>query len=413
MLSLVLYRLKRPYHFFKTGLLRGLPAQLKYGFPEKKLKCVVISGTDGKTTTATLIHHLLTSNSIKAGLLSTVSARIGSKEIDTGLHVTAPEPQDLFFVLQQMVEAGCTHVVMEMTSHGAYQFRNWGIKPWLGGITNITHEHFDYHLNYQEYARAKLQQFRGALKVFFPEGDKSYSIARKMLRSVQVKFYSATTKLPQGVSRAIKSRFAEPYNQQNAILASLIASEVGLSPKNIAAAISSFPGVPGRLEQIPTTKGFRVFVDFAHTPNAVESVLTHLKSQSKGKLIAILGCAGLRDRTKRASMGKIAASLADLAIFTAEDPRTENLWTIIGQMKSQLGTFHNKVLSIPNRGEAIHFAITHLAKRGDTIAILGKGHEKSLCIGTKEFAWNDRSAVQHIFQTSEVPTLGASLADAT
>ncbi len=413
MLSVVLYRLKRPYHFFKTGLLRGLPAQLKYGFPEKKLKCIVISGTDGKTTTATLIHHLLTSNSIKTGLLSTVSARIGSKEIDTGLHVTAPEPQDLYFVLQQMVDAGCTHVVMEMTSHGAYQFRNWGIKPWLGGITNITHEHFDYHLNYQEYARAKLQQFRSAKKVFFPEGDRSYSIARKMLRSVQVKFYSATTKLPQGVSRAIKNRFAESYNQQNAILASLIATEVGLSPQNIATALSSFPGVPGRLEQIPTTKGFRVFVDFAHTPNAVESVLSHLKSQSKGKLIAVLGCAGLRDRSKRASMGKIAATLADLAIFTTEDPRTENLWSIIDQMKSQLGTLHNKVLTIPNRGEAIHFAITRLAKRGDTIAILGKGHEKSLCIGLKEFDWNDQNAVQHILLTSEVPVLGAALSKTT
>ena len=166
MLSLLMYYLKRPYHFFKTGLMRGLPAQVKNHFPQRRLKIILISGTDGKTTTCTLLHDILNAGSIKAGLITTVSAKIGSKIIDTGLHVTAPEPQDLYTVLRQMVDAGCTHVVMEMTSHGAYQFRNWGITAWLGGITNITHEHFDYHINYQEYAKAKLQQFRGAQKVF-------------------------------------------------------------------------------------------------------------------------------------------------------------------------------------------------------------------------------------------------------
>lgn len=410
MLSLVLYRLKRPYHFFKTGLLQGLRAQWQYGFPEKRLKIIVITGTDGKTTTATLLHHVLTTNQIKAGLLTTVSAQIGTKSIDTGLHVTAPEPQQLYDVLRQMVDAGCTHVVMEMTSHGSYQFRNWGIKPWLGGVTNITHDHFDYHLNYKEYALAKLIQFKKTPKVYFPEGDRSYSLARKILRSVQVKLYSSSTKLPPIIFRALTQRFPETFNRQNAILASLIAIEVGVPPAKIASAIRSFIGVAGRLEQIPTSKGFRIYVDFAHTPHAVESVLSYLKSQTKGRLIAILGCAGLRDRVKRPMMGKKAATYADLAIFTAEDPRTENVWTIIGQMKSQLHTLHNKVISVPDRGIALSFAISDLAKRGDTVVILGKGHENSMCFGSQEFLWNDRTAVQQILNSGEVPTLGKALA---
>lgn len=410
MLSLVLYRLKRPYHFIKTGLLQGLRSQWRFGFPEKKLKIIVITGTDGKTTTATLLHHVLTANNIKAGLLTTVSAQIGTKSIDTGLHVTAPEPQQLYDILRQMVDAGCTHVVMEMTSHGSYQFRNWGIKPWLGGITNVTHDHFDYHLNYDEYATAKLIQFKKAQKVYFPEGDRSYTLARKILRSVQVKLYSSSTKLPPVIFRALAQRFPETFNRQNAILVSLIAIEAGVPPATIASAIRSFEGVAGRLEQIPTSRGFHIYVDFAHTPHAVESVLSYLKSQTKGRLIAILGCAGLRDKVKRPMMGKMAATHADLVIFTAEDPRTENVWTIIGQMKSQLHTLHNKVISIPDRGFALHFAISDLAKRGDTLVILGKGHENSMCFGSQEFFWNDRTAVQQILGSGEIPILGKAVA---
>lgn len=404
---MILYRLKRPFHFVKTGLLKGLRTQLRLQFPERKIEVIVVSGTDGKTTTATLLHHFLTQGGIKAGLITTVSAKIGKTEVDTGLHVTAPEPDQLLSLLDQMSKKSCTHVVLEMTSHGAYQFRNWGIRPKLGGITNITHEHFDYHQNYQEYARAKLSQFARAEKVFFPEGDRSYSIARKVLRNVQTKFYTEQTSISPQVDRAIRARFPEIYNQRNAILACLLALEVGVEKKQLAQATASFTGVPGRLEKVLNNKGVTIFVDFAHTPNAVAEVLSQLRKQTKRRLIVIHGAAGLRDVTKRPKMGRNAAEHADLVVYTAEDPRTENVWSIIEQMKSDLDTLHRKVLSIADRGEAIHFVLTQLAQKGDTIAILGKGHEQSMCFGTTEYRWNDTTAVQTVLNTGEVPQLGS------
>ncbi|MCA9373342.1 hypothetical protein KC921_04580 [Candidatus Woesebacteria bacterium] len=409
MFSYWIYRLKRPYHFVKTGLLKGLPAQVKFHHPEKQIKPIVISGTDGKTTTTSLIYHILTTAGIKSSLLTTVSAKIGSSEIDTGFHVTAPDPTELYRFLAQSVAAKCQYIVIEMTSHGSYQYRNWGIRPYVAGLTNITHEHLDYHQNYAEYAKAKLQQFRGAQKFFFPEGDRSYPYTRSALRSVPIKFYSLETEVPKQIAKAIKRRFVERYNQKNAILATLIAQELSVPDVSIAKAITTFAGVPGRMEVIPSKKPFKIVVDFAHTPNAVTEVLTHLRKETKGKLYVILGCAGLRDHTKRPKMGLAAAKIADLACFTSEDPRIENSWTIIGQMKSQLGAYYGKVISMPDRGKAIQFVISTLAKKGDTVAILGKGHEQSFCIGTTEYAWNDRQAVETVLKTGEIPTLGKVL----
>lgn len=411
MLPLLLYRLKRPYHFVKTGLLQGLPAEIRSKFVQKHLTIIQISGTDGKTTTATLLHHLLTQAGISAGLISTVHAVIANETLDTGFHVTSPDPATLYASLTKMKLAGNTHVVLEMTSHGAYQYRNWGILPTYGGITNITHEHLDYHVTYAEYAKAKLQQFKGAKKVFFPENDRSYAIARKVLRSVPISLYSTNPRLPKAVLRAIKSRFEQTYNQKNAILACLLGQEIGIPAKQLAEAVLSFPGVRGRLEKIKTKSGVTVVIDFAHTPNAVESVLQYLKSSTKGRLYVVLGCAGKRDVTKRPAMGRLAAQISDRAVFTAEDPRTESVWAIIAQMKSDLGTNHNKVISIADRGEAIHFVLTKLAKRGDTVAILGKGHESSMCFGNTESYWDDLKAVKQVLSTGEVPTPTSIQAD--
>jgi UDP-N-acetylmuramoyl-L-alanyl-D-glutamate--2,6-diaminopimelate ligase len=153
MLKYIVYYLKRPYHFFKTGLLQGLLAQLKYRFPANKIKVITITGTDGKTTTSTLVFDMLNQAGHKAGLISTVEAKIGQEKIDTGLHVTAPRPLQLQKLLRKMVDADCEYAVIEMTSHGVYQYRDWGIKPLIAGLTNVSHEHLDYHLNYNIYRR--------------------------------------------------------------------------------------------------------------------------------------------------------------------------------------------------------------------------------------------------------------------
>jgi len=412
----LIYKLKRPYHFIKTGLLKGVPAQIKYGFPEKKLKIIIITGTDGKTTSSTLLYNVLKSAGKKVGLISTVAAYIGDKEIETGLHVTAPGPKKLRQFMKKMKDKKFEYLVLEFTSHGAYQYRNWGIKPLITGVTNVTHEHLDYHINYQQYIKAKFLLLKNSQTVILNGDDKSYLKFRKLLnlKKQNVISYSAEDKvngkaregaLGQKISRTlnqiITKKFPEKYNQMNARLVAKIAQNVGIEDKDIAKGLQTFQGVPGRMQFVPIKKNFQVVVDFAHTPNALEAALMALREKmrtekSRGNLIAVFGCAGARDKEKRPMMGKVAVELADLAIFTAEDPRSEDVWAIIRQMKEQVETDHNKIISIADRKKAIEYALTKLAKKGDIVGIFGKGPEKSMCYGTTEYPWSDEGAVKEI-----------------
>ncbi len=397
----LIYPLKRPYHFFKTGIRKGVWGQLKYRFPAKKIKVITITGTDGKTTTSTLIYHILNSANIKAGLVSTVAAKIGKKEIETGLHVTAPEPLEIQHLLRQMVDECCQYAVLEMTSHGAYQYRDWGIKPEYTGLTNITHEHLDYHPNYDQYIDAKCLLLKKSPVIYLNKDDQSfYRVKQRLnLKKHDVDSYSLEDAIPTIIDKAIKSRFKEMYNHSNARLAVAIAQRIGIKNSVIAQAIQTFSGVEGRVEEIKMGQKFRVVVDFAHTPNAIDNVLSALKKQQKkGKLIALFGSAGKRDITKRPIMGRMAAKNADLVIITADDPRTEDVWGIIHQIKSGIETEHNKIISITNRFQAIKFALTQLAKPGDTVALLGKGAEKSIAIGKKEIPWSDKLVAEQIIK---------------
>ncbi|AKM81592.1 MAG: UDP-N-acetylmuramyl-tripeptide synthetase [Candidatus Pacebacteria bacterium GW2011_GWF2_38_9] len=412
--SELIYRLKRPYHFFKTGLIKGLPARIKYLFPDKKLKIIAITGTDGKTTSSTLLYHLLQESGKKVALISTVGAYIGDQKIETGFHVTSPSPDQLFAFMRKMLQEKTEYLVLEFTSQGAYQYRLFGIKPLIAGITNVDQDHFDYHLNYQNYLEAKASVMQKAKTVVLNEDDQSYYRLKKLFPSSQynVLEYSQEQKLNAKIERAIKERFPEAFNQNNARLVSTIALEIGLDEKEISQSLISFQGVPGRMQFIENTKGIKIVVDFAHTPQGLRSALTALRFIMKkdkvngearegalghklpGRLVAVYGCAGLRDAIKRPMMGEIGAELADLLVFTAEDPRTEDIWSIIRQMKESLTTGHDKISSIPNRQDAIDFAIQKLAKRGDLVAIFGKGPEQSMCYGTEEIAWSDEAAVK-------------------
>ena len=390
----LIYKLKRPYHLLKTGLAKGLKARLQYNFPDKKLKIIAITGTDGKTTSSTLLYHVLKASGKKVGLISTVGAYIGEQKIETGFHVTSPSPDQLFAFMKRMLTEGIEYLVLEFTSQGAYQSRLFGIKPLIAGVTNIDQDHFDYHLNYQNYLAAKAIVLKKAKTVVLNEDDQSYYRLRRLFPSSQYKVleYSQEIKLATKVEKAIKERFLEAFNQNNARLVSTIALELGLEPGAIAQAINQFEGVEGRMQIIPNQKGLKIVVDFAHTPQGLRSALTALR-KNQGKLIAVYGCAGLRDAAKRPMMGEIGVELADLLVFTAEDPRTEDIWSIIRQMKESLQTGHNKIASVPDRQEAINFAIQKLAKKGDTVAIFGKGPEKSMCYGTTEIPWSDEEAV--------------------
>jgi UDP-N-acetylmuramoyl-L-alanyl-D-glutamate--2,6-diaminopimelate ligase len=402
MLANLLYHIKRPYHFLKTGLLRGLPAEIKYGFPAQKLHIITITGTDGKTTTSTMLYHILKKAGKKVALLSTVAAYIGDEAIDTGFHVTSPDPRSLHHFLKRLVDEGYEYVVLEVTSHGIYQYRIWGITPLIAGITNVANEHLDYHVNYQQYLETKAELLTKASFAFINDDDQSAFQLKKIVRAAQSPFttYSKDDKLHHSVKKAITDRFPEKYNQSNARLAYAISEKLQVPSKVFKEAISSFTGVPGRMEVVQS-KPFAVVVDFAHTPQALEAALTALRTKlnaqkKKGRLIAVFGSAGLRDRNKRPAMGKIGVELADFVVLTAEDPRTENVWSIIRQMKEQLTTGHDKISTIVDRGEAITFALTKLAQPGDIVGIFGKGHEQSMCFGTTEYPWDDRQAVRDI-----------------
>ncbi len=407
MFATFLYQVKKPYHFFKTALFKALPAQFKYKFPQKKLKIIAITGTDGKTTTTTLLYHLLKTAGYQTALISTIAACIGNEEIETGFHVTSPPPDNLYRLMRQMVNQKIEYLILEYTSQGAYQYRLFGIRPLIAGVTNINRDHFDYHLNYENYLNAKASVMKKSKIVVLNEDDQSFYRLKRLLPSSKhlVLTYSKKDPLSQSLEQALLARFPEEFNQMNARLAISIAQKIGVDETQLIASLKNFPGVSGRMEFLDLKKlsghhqPFQVVVDFAHTPQGLRESLTALRQKMKtdqlsGRLIAIYGCAGLRDREKRPMMGKIGAELADLVIFTAEDPRTENVWNIIRHMKEALENNHHKVISIADRQEAINFALQKIAKKGDLIALLGKGPEKSMCYGTFEKPWSEVKAVK-------------------
>lgn len=327
---------------------QAILANLIYGFPGRKLVVIGITGTSGKTSVSHLLHHILTQNKYKAALFSTVSV--------PGLHVTNPEPFTLQKLLKKCLQQGNTHVVLEVTSHGLDQYRNWGIKFAYGLITNITHEHLDYHKTFANYRQAKLKLLK--------------------LSQTPVSFTQS-----------------EDFRKANINAASAIALKLGLKQATINRSIKTYPGVPGRMEVIQNIP-FQIVIDFAHKPDALEKALKALRTQTKKRLICVFGCAGLRDTLKRPIMGEISSRLADTTILTAEDPRTEDVNQIIKEIKAGWKpTKTNKLYLQPDRQQAINLAIK-LARPGDTVALFGKAHEKSMCFGTIETDWSEHQAVR-------------------
>ncbi|KKQ95621.1 MAG: UDP-N-acetylmuramyl-tripeptide synthetase [Candidatus Woesebacteria bacterium GW2011_GWB1_43_14] len=362
----------------------SLLASAWYGNPANKLRLIGVTGTDGKTTTASMIWWILQKSGLKVGLISTVSAKIGNKEYDTGFHVTNPEPLALQRFLKKMVDSGCEYAVLEVTSHGLDQKRVYGINFDVGVLTNITHEHLDYHKTFDAYRRAKLKLFKNSKVAVLNKNDKNSNWVRKNIGAKTI-FYK-----PDLMAKV----FTETHNQENAAAAIAVARYINVSKKEILSALNCFPGVEGRMQEVKNNKGIKIIIDFAHTPNSLKCVLINLRKSSKGKLISVFGCAGERDSAKRKIMGGLSASIADLSIFTAEDPRSEKIKDILLEMeKGVLRKNIDKYLSFPERGDAIYYAINSVAKKGDTVIICGKGHEKSMSYYGVEYPWSDKVAV--------------------
>jgi UDP-N-acetylmuramoyl-L-alanyl-D-glutamate--2,6-diaminopimelate ligase len=398
-----------------------------YNWPARKLTVIGVTGTDGKTTTSNIIHKILVSAGIRAGMISTVNAVIGDEVLDTGFHVTTPDAHDVQRYLAKMVDSGLTHVVLETTSHGWAQHRVDACEFDIGVVTNITHEHFDEHGTYKNYRAAKARLFSSLERTkekpignprlaVINRDDRSFEFLNEFIktkklnyglgdsadvRAVDAKYNSLGiefTAVSKDFSVHVASDLVGAYNVSNC-LAALTATVYGLgvAPGVAARGIASLDGIPGRMEQIDLGQKFIAIVDFAHTPNALKVALEAGRKMSQGRVISIFGSAGLRDKEKRRMMAETSIELADLSILTAEDPRTESLDEILEEMaagaRSKGGREGESFWRVADRGEAIRFAI-RLARDGDIVLSCGKGHEQSMCFGKTEYLWDDRTAMR-------------------
>ncbi len=411
-----------------------------HGFPSRKMTLVGVTGTDGKTTTTNLLYAMLEVAGYDVGMISTVNARIGERTCDTGLHTTTPPSGEVQRYLAEMVAAGMTHTVLEVTSHGLAQRRLAGCDFDVAVLTNITHEHLDYHGTLAAYREAKESLFQGLLKsyrkpdapkvaVFNADDPGSYAYLRSIpvqrqvvyglesgaadVTAQDIRFSPAglhfTLDSPWGRAD-IRSALVGAFNVSNILAAASAALALGVTPEMAAEAVAAFQGVPGRMERIDAGQPFTAIVDFAHTPNALRRALKTVRqvAAATGRVIVVFGCAGLRDREKRRLMGEVAAECADLTVITAEDPRTESLAAIMAETADALRAGGRREVAdfwrVPDRGAAILHAVS-LARPGDVVIACGKGHEQSMCFGVQEYPWDDRRAMRRALRGETLDTL--------
>ncbi len=384
--------LKSLYH-----LVVAIVANIWFGFPSRKLTVIGVTGTDGKTTTTTLIYEILKHAGLKTSKITSVHAIIGGKEYDTGFHVTTPNAWYIQKYLREAVNHHDTHVVLEVTSHALAQSRVWGVQFAIGVITNVTHEHLDWHGTFGAYLQTKLSLLRRAriAVVNRDEADVYNTVLPSITRKRYVTYGIRRDGMVNPETFPFTTKLPGEFNRYNCLAALSVAEALGIDRKVAASAIAKFTGVVGRMETV-IDKPFRVIVDFAHTPNAVEKALSTVRLMTKKRVIHVFGSAGLRDRTKRPLMGEASANYADIIILTEEDYRTENVETIMDQIASGIPA-GKEVYRYPNRRDALRFALS-LAKPHDLVMITGKGHEKSLCRGTTETPWNDQDEVRKILK---------------
>lgn len=394
-------RILKNYFHASTALL----ANFYYQYPSSDMTVIGVTGTDGKTTTSSMIAHILSTYGLKIAVITTVGASINGHFYETGFHTTTPSSFFLQKYLSIAKKAGCTHAVIETTSHALDQHRSMGIAFKIGVITNITHEHLDYHKTFEKYMRAKSKLLRRSFIKLLNFDDPIYSSLIKYVPEKNRFYYSLLDKDSYVKPTILPAKIKQlgEFNMQNALAAASVCHALEIPSVSITKALSTFTLPEGRMEVVHTGQ-FQVIVDFAHTPNAFAKVLPEVKKNTAGRLIHIFGAAHKRDVTKRSQMGEESAKYADIIILTAEDPRGADVGEINEQIASGFSGLkqmdpnlmiekENKFfVSIPDRKAAIVFAVSQ-AQPGDIIIITGKGHEKSMNIKGVEEPWSDKEAV--------------------
>lgn len=384
-----------------------------YHNPSKELKLVGITGTNGKTTTTTLLYDLFTSLGYTSGLISTVVNKIGSKT-SPSTHTT-PDPIRLNALLREMVDQGCSYCFMEVSSHAIHQQRIHGITYAGAVFTNITHDHLDYHKTFAEYIRVKKQFFDGLAQDSFSlinGDDRNGSV---MLQNTKAEKRSFALKSPSdfkgkvleneisGLTLTINgvelcSRLVGEFNALNLLAVYGVSSLLGLDSMDVLRGMSNLGSVEGRFQYIRSQGGITAIIDYAHTPDALENVLNTIAAIRKDgqKVISVVGCGGDRDREKRPVMAAIAAKKSQQVILTSDNPRTEDPQSILKDMEAGLSADNQNALTIVDRAQAIKTAIM-LAQTGDIVLIAGKGHEKYQEINGVKHDFDDFKLTEEFF----------------
>ncbi|OUL30932.1 UDP-N-acetylmuramoyl-L-alanyl-D-glutamate--2,6-diaminopimelate ligase [Nostoc sp. 106C] len=390
-----------------------------YGYPGQKLKLVGVTGTNGKTTTTHLIEFLLEKANLPTALMGTLYTRWPGFA-ETAVHTT-PFAVELQQQLAQAVDAGCEYGVMEVSSHALAQGRVLGCEFEVGVFSNLTQDHLDYHRDMEDYFAAKALLFspdylkgRAIINADDPYGQRLIaSLSPEKVWSYSVNDANADFWMsdlnyePNGVSGtlhtpkgnvAFRSPLVGQYNLENLLAAVGAVLHLGLDLQLVATAIPEFPGVPGRMErvQVIPNQDISVIVDYAHTPDSLENLLKAARPFIPGKMICVFGCGGDRDRTKRPKMGKIAAELADLAVVTSDNPRTEDPQRILQDILAGIPETTNPTV-IGDRSAAIRTAILQ-AQPGDGVLLAGKGHEDYQILGTEKIHFDDREHARAALQ---------------
>ena len=392
----------------------GLVATMFYGDPSTKLQLVGVTGTNGKTTIATLLYNMFRKFGHKCGLLSTVCNYIEDEAIPAD-HTT-PDPIELNRLLAKMVEAGCEYAFMECSSHAIAQKRIGGLKFAGGLFTNLTRDHLDYHKTFENYRDAKKAFFDGLPKSAFAitNADDKNGMVMVQNTKATVKTYSTRTMADfkakiiechfEGMYLDINGhevgvQFIGKFNVSNLLAVYGAAVMLGKNPEDILVIMSTLKSVSGRLEPIRSNDGVTAIVDYAHTPDALENVLNaiHEVLDGKGKVITVCGAGGNRDKGKRPLMAQEAVKQSDRVIITSDNPRFEEPQDIINDMLAGLNAQQmKKVVSIADRREAIRTAVM-MAEKGDVILIAGKGHEDYQEIKGVKHHFDDREEVRKVF----------------
>ncbi len=361
-----------------------------WGHPERKIKMVGVTGTNGKTTITTLIKHILVQNGHKVGLIGTIQNEIGDEVVYTGN--TTPMPFEFMELLDRMVRAGCDICIMEVSSFALVQYRIGPTRFRIAAFTNLTQDHLDYHGTMEEYYQAKKKLF-GICDSAIINTDDEYGkrlfdeiSCRKYSVSIKDKadFYADVIKIrpsetsfwicAEGKTFPVAMKLTGSFNVSNAVQAIACCTKLGLSTEKVITALSECTGVKGRCEIIPTGRDFTVICDYAHTPDAVENILSSVKEYTENRLICLFGCGGNRDSTKRPLMAKAAAKFADYLVVTSDNPRNEEPSEIIKDILTGLDGTTIPYTVVEDRRDAIYFSIKN-AEKGDIIVLAGKGHE--------------------------------------